>query len=211
LDNAIFDKLRAIYTLFDSETYDLPLACQKGCALCCTDHLSLTTIEARFLNEYLKGNEAAKKRIADARISWRPAYTVNGLVLDTLCRRPSPEEDETSPVGPCPLLEDDACLAYPARPLACRVMFTRKLCGQSTEGAEIRPLEMSLNQVFMQAVEHLDSAGRSGNLCEMMDFLLGKSDGESLLYNRSMPGFLIEPEHQEAIRPVVKKLQEILG
>lgn len=205
-----FDKLRAIYALFDSETRGVPVACKKGCALCCTDRLSLTTLEARFLAEYLKGDDAALARIRNADISWRPACTVNGLVLDTLCRRPSPPEDEDSPVGACPLLSDDACLAYPARPLACRVMFSRTPCGESVEGAEISPLEMSLNQVFMQAVEHLDSAGKSGNLRDTADFLEGATDGKRLLNNRPMPGFLIPPEHQEDLRRLVRDIKNIL-
>ncbi|MBI5845382.1 MAG: YkgJ family cysteine cluster protein [Deltaproteobacteria bacterium] len=210
MNSPTFDKLRTIYALFDSETGSLPLVCQKGCALCCTDHLSLTTLEARYLAEYLAGNEEARQRIRSARISWRPAYTVNGLVLDTLCRRPSPPEDEDSPVGACPLLSDDLCLAYPARPLACRVMFSRTSCSDSREGAEISPLDMSLNQVFMQAVEHLDSSGRSGNLVGMMALVEGKSGGEELLHNRPMPGFLIPPEHQDELRNVVRALKDIL-
>lgn len=211
MDNTAYDGLRELYALFDSETYDLPLACQKGCAMCCTDRLSMTTLEARFLNEFLAGNENAVKRIEEAEIAWRPAYTVNGLALDILCRRPSPEEDESGPVGTCPLLENDTCIAYQARPLACRVMFSRVSCPDNPEGAEISPAEMALNQVFMQAVEHLDSAGKSGNLKDVMDYVRGKSDGENLLNNRSMPGFLIPPEEQDAVRDVVQRLKELLA
>ena len=71
------------------------IACRKGCSDCCR-HLSLFPVEGAALAEAVETLPAAE---AD-RIRCRAR--------------------ESAPDGPCPLLEDGACLLYGARPLICR-------------------------------------------------------------------------------------------
>jgi hypothetical protein len=71
------------------------LACRKGCDACCR-HLSLFRVEGAALAEALMRCPAG----VAARIRRR----VRQSTVD----------------GPCPLLEDGACLLYEARPIICR-------------------------------------------------------------------------------------------
>ncbi|APG23590.1 MAG: YkgJ family cysteine cluster protein [Syntrophotalea acetylenica] len=71
------------------------LVCHKGCDLCCR-HLSLFPVEA----EAMAGAVAAL-----------PAPQQETLRLRAL---------NAEPDGPCPLLENHACLIYHARPIICR-------------------------------------------------------------------------------------------
>jgi Fe-S-cluster containining protein len=71
------------------------LACRKGCDACCL-HLSLFPVEAEMLTEAIK-------------------------VLPAVQQEKLRERATTArPDGPCPLLEDHACLVYQARPMICR-------------------------------------------------------------------------------------------
>lgn len=77
------------------ERYHDRIACRKGCDGCCR-HISLFPVEAvniALALRQLPGDEVSRIR-EKARAS--------------------------SPDGPCPLLENGACLLYPARPVICR-------------------------------------------------------------------------------------------
>ncbi len=71
------------------------IACRKGCDACCR-HLALFQVEAAALALALRGLPAAQADHIRARAA------------------------AADPEGPCPLLEDGACLLYAARPLICR-------------------------------------------------------------------------------------------
>jgi len=73
------------------------IACTKGCAgNCCRIHLSVYPVEAMSLSL------ALQKRAPDLR------------------RRIRHKARHTNSFGPCPLLEDGACLMYDARAVICR-------------------------------------------------------------------------------------------
>jgi Fe-S-cluster containining protein len=77
------------------ERYRPVLACRRGCDACCR-HLSLFWVEGLALArtaETLPAAEAARLR---------------------------ERARQSGPDDPCPLLENGACLLYPARPLICR-------------------------------------------------------------------------------------------
>lgn len=80
------------------------IACRRGCDACCR-HLSLFWVEAVALAQTLEVlPEAAAERIRErARLA--------------------------SAGGPCPLLEDGACLLYAARPIICRTHGLPLLAG----------------------------------------------------------------------------------
>jgi hypothetical protein len=92
--------------------------------------------------------------------------------------------------------------------------------GRCAQGgaADMSPLVVTLNTVFMQTVEHLDAGGYSGNLADLLQFL---SDPENrrryrsgqrepapagLVRNHPAPVLMIPPEHREAVRPWVEAL-----
>src|SRR5512146_319059 len=107
------------------ERYRDRIACRKGCDGCCR-HISLFRVEAVNLAMALRqlpGGDVSRIR-EKARAS--------------------------SPDGPCPLLENGACLLYSARPIICRThglpILTREFgdpsvdfCPQNFIGVETLP------------------------------------------------------------------------
>jgi Fe-S-cluster containining protein len=71
------------------------IACRKGCSACCR-HLSLFPVEAAALAAALKRLPAPAAEHIRARAA------------------------QATPAGPCPLLEEGACLLYADRPIICR-------------------------------------------------------------------------------------------
>jgi Fe-S-cluster containining protein len=88
--------------------FRMHLACRKGCDACCR-HFSLFPVEAAALVQALDSRGAEEK----GRIRSRA--------------RLAPEE------GPCPLLQDGACLLYEARPIICRTHGLPLLAGTGKE------------------------------------------------------------------------------
>ncbi len=78
-----------------TERFRESISCRKGCDGCCR-HLTLFPVEGTALALALREAEPAL------------AETIRLRAL------------EAAPDGPCPLLENGACLLYEARPLICR-------------------------------------------------------------------------------------------
>lgn len=81
-------------------------ACAKGCSHCCHMWTALRAPEALFIKTALPASRAAE---IGARVEVAHAET-----------EPLPYEQRLALVRPCPLLEDDLCSIYAARPIACR-------------------------------------------------------------------------------------------
>jgi Fe-S-cluster containining protein len=88
------DKVNVLCRKIEAEYYE-QMACRKGCDGCCL-HFSLFWVEAVNLAAALE--ELPESRVAQIREQARTA----------------------SPDGPCPLLENGACILYGVRPIICR-------------------------------------------------------------------------------------------
>jgi Fe-S-cluster containining protein len=85
---------------------DVPVACKKGCSHCCHTWVSVAAPEALFIAKILKQrNSAVAERV---RLVHEQTKEYD---FDTRDAHPHP----------CPLLEDDACSIYDARPKVCRL------------------------------------------------------------------------------------------
>lgn len=106
LDNyhALVERVDALARRIEAE-FRAQIACRRGCDACCR-HLSLFWVEAVALAQALETlPEAAAERLREG-----ARRAVAG--------------------GPCPLLEDGACLLYAARPLICRTHGLPLLAGE---------------------------------------------------------------------------------
>ena len=215
------DLLERIYDLYDAFARGLDVACKKYCAHCCTSNVSLTTLEGYRLVHSLEPDQLAhlQQCLAPAfeKRVFRPLLTTNRIA--ELCRqgREIPEEDFGDPAEYCPLLEENACPVYPLRPFGCRCLVSRVPCRESGTAA-MPDFVLTVNTVFLQTIEHLDSDGCTGNLADVLLCLL--SDGNRQAYrecrlscsatgligNHRLTVLMVPPEHRDRLQPILSAL-----
>lgn len=215
--------LEAMYTRHEHILESFELACTEGCSVCCTRNVSLTSLEAFFL---LEGLEPEDRDMALSRIKNRmdqkrmiPAITINHMA--DLCMRGEdlPEEDSDPDWGPCPLLEAGRCTVYPVRPFACRCMVSSENCAMSGM-ADMDEFLVTVNNVFMQYLEHIDQGSTSANISDMllaledpkvrdayrMSGTLDNEGSSGFLKNQEITILMVPPEYRERINDILSEL-----
>ncbi len=99
---------------------------------------------------------------------------------------------------------------YPARPFACRSLWSRQRC--TVGGAAVADsLLLSLNGVFEQLIEHMDVGGLAGNMIDLFALLSDEPTRSAYhaglpweitdhtLATRPNPGFLVPPAHRSEV------------
>lgn len=214
--------LKNIYTSYDKFSKEISHVCKIGCASCCTQNVSVTTLESYYILEWLKKNNKLDllkvlDHISTEKLS-RPAITTNELAYKCLNRIEPPEEDVPSASTPCPFLDnkEKTCLIYEVRPLSCRIFFSEKKCDEIGQ-ATIDPVVLTINGTLLQVLEHVDLGGMFANMIDMLllfnneknfDEYLRNSTLRSngFLQNRPIPGFMIPPEHEHKTLSVLNTL-----
>ena len=216
---AILDQLYGIYDQF-LNTVDI--VCEKYCADCCTCNVTLTTLEARKIISALDNNamqvmmKKLMKQIEKQRFS--PKITTNQLADICMSGEDPPEEPIDPSWGQCPLLQDDKCPIYDVRPFACRCMISKHRCAD-TGTAEIDEFTITVSNVFLQYIEHIDQNGFSGNMTDVLPHIISKdvpginTNSETtqacLIKNSPLRTLMIPPEHREKIEPIMNALRAI--
>jgi len=214
--------LKTVYRLFADFSAEHALACEPGCDPCCTTHVTLTTLEGLLLVEQLTPDQWS--RLDDAASAGPcPAVSINQLASLCLAGQDPPAETAAAaPLGRCALLTDHRCPLYTLRPFACRCMVSRVTC---REGgcAEMPPLLLSASEVCMQVIEHLDAAGCSGNLVDVLHCLREAENRRRyrqgrlacrehrLVPNRPMPTLMIPPDQRRSLAPLVQQLSAVMA
>lgn len=209
------EKLRAVYDFYQDVTGDWATACEPGCPACCTDQVTVTSVEARLI---LGSSQAGKIQeildTLDFSAAHKPGVTFNQLARLCLDQQEPPEKPEI-PARPCPFLFQEQCRIYAVRPFGCRALFSKKTC-RSGGWADMEPLWLTVNQVFCQVIEHLDVPGYSGNLISLLGWIKnGESQDKAkqmgLLENIHIPGLLVPPEHRKDLATIVRYLTKIVS
>ncbi|MFZ5941218.1 MAG: YkgJ family cysteine cluster protein [Bacteroidota bacterium] len=122
-DAALEEATRALYEAIDSLNDALlqraaaegqPAACRRGCSWCCHQAVFGVSHEFVYLRNWLERNLDPK-------------------VLEGITKRAGAKQAVTEKLSatarlqhkaPCPLLENGACMAYSARPMACRIYLS---------------------------------------------------------------------------------------
>ena len=93
------------------------IACHKGCEWCCHQPVFALDYELEYLNNYINTNftPAQQEKIKTRAI--KKQEKLNPLEGDALLNAKYA----------CPLLQNGACIAYPARPMACRIYLSTNL------------------------------------------------------------------------------------
>lgn len=228
------DVLDDIYHLYDDFSKGLAVACKRGCALCCTQNVTMTTLEGYRILQYLisTGQRDLLQVVHDItpRKRFKPVLSTNDFAAFCLRGEDPPEESDNDSLGvTCKFLLHDECLIYGQRPFGCRCFFSVRECAKEAS-AVVDPFLITVNTVFLQFIEHIDTGGLFGNMNDVLMFLEpGKqrkhyetqmtsdnTDGTIDIYdslelarNRSIPALLIPPKHRERLQPILKKLREL--
>jgi Fe-S-cluster containining protein len=148
-----------------------PLACQRGCSYCC--HVQVVTdvpTVIRLASHIRETFSPLEQEELHERIVGRLAK------LDAL-----PDAERRQARLPCPLLVDDACTVYEARPLICRSFnsFDAEACereifsGRSDRNIPAFDVPLRVGIALAKAMdEGLASAGRGDSSVELVRALL---------------------------------------
>jgi len=119
----LFESVSEMYSAIDSfiesltqfaEKQHKRIDCKKGCEWCCHQPVFALDYELKYLNDFISRNftqeikNEIKKRAKDKNNKL-------GMLKET---------DLLNAKFPCPLLENGACIAYSARPMACRIYLS---------------------------------------------------------------------------------------
>jgi Fe-S-cluster containining protein len=215
--------LKKIYEIYDGFTASLDLACQKNCAHCCTTSVILTTVEGYKIFKTLESADDTqwieKIQQASAYKRFQPKITTNQLA--NLCAEGiEPPAEESTESKPCPFLINRQCPIYSVRPFGCRCLVSRSNCGEKGY-ADMDDFVLSVNTLFLQAIEHLDDKGCSGNLIDVLGAMASKKNRQAyenntlkcsasgLIPNQPLKVLMIPPEHRDKMEPLLTSLRQI--
>jgi Fe-S-cluster containining protein len=218
--------LKKLYALHDAFSAGLDVPCQEKCAHCCVVNVAATSLEGLLVIEYLSENREKinfdPRRFDMGRKRFQPQTTPNQLAA--LCENgaEAPEEETDPSWGKCPLLKDDICPVYPARPFACRSMSSTEKCRKNGH-AVMDPFSVTVSLVFMQCIEHLDADGFSGNLMDILVFMEKNENRRkydagdlslahtTLIGNRPAKKILVPAEHRGRMAPLFAEITSALS
>jgi Fe-S-cluster containining protein len=216
--------LDQIYKVYDRFMTKLDIACRKYCADCCTRNVTITTLEGYLMATHMISCEKSglfeniERAIPEKR--FRPQTTTNRLADLCMKGEDPPEEKHDDSNERCPLLKDNLCPIYSVRPFGCRCFVSIKDCRKQGY-AQVDPFVITVNNVFLQFIEHVDSLGFSGNLIDVLKFMASETNryeykrnilrntNTVLISNLKITVLMIPPEHRVKIKPMLNVLQNI--
>lgn len=220
---SILDK---IFALYEDIIHDYPLSCKKGCNSCCTRNVTVTSLESFLVSDCILServqsfSDSLKKSITLPRFI--PKTTSNGFASIIMSGGEEPEEFIDASWKPCPFLASSGeCGIYDVRPFHCRCMHSEQVCEDGGYSV-LPPFIVTLNNVFLQYIEHLDKNGFVANLTDAIAWMSDSANMESYAIGSglnslptdfvrcmAMPFLMVPPEHQEQIKPVLRAIAEI--
>ena len=206
--------LHAVYDVYARWIERFPLACRMGCNACCTQSVSMTSLEGEIVLDFVKGTGRGKWLLAKlAGVppgKSRERITTNQFAGACLNHQ---EVDRETMGGwdftPCVFLEANICSIYEARPFGCRSFGSFVQC-TADSAAQMAPIHLAVNTVFTQIIEHVNS---DGGYCSAMTDILHSlvnspicNEKEHLLPAQPVPGFLLEPHEIKVVQALFLQL-----
>ena len=216
--------LDRVYEIYEKFLKDFTHDCKRYCAECCTCNLTMTTLEAYYLIENLISKDKSEiltKLSKSPQERFKPQLTFNRIASLYAQGKEVPEEQSDPSWGKCPFLENLECLSYEFRPFGCRCMVSKTCCSEKGY-AEMDPIVITVNNVFMQFIEHLDAGGYSGNFTDVMNFVADAKirklyetnrlhgQFEGLVSNLPITVLMVPPEHRKKVEPLLSALNSFL-
>ena len=208
--------LDTLYEVYSQWVVRFPLACQKGCTACCTQSVTMKSLEGKNILGFLKaeGREKGLPELLGHRVKANKGVTLTTNQYARACLEHREIADDA--LGgwnfvPCVFLHENACSIYEVRPFGCRSFGSFETCSENS-GAEMAPIHLTVNTVFSQAIEHICSVGGFwGNMGDVLESLvegqLPDTKGK-LLPAQPIPGFLLAPQEVKPVNFLLKQLCE---
>ena len=186
--------------------------CTKGCSACCTQSVTVTSLEAEDILTHLRQENQIDllNLIKHTPFSQNPRLiTTNRLARYCLDQQEPPDENLEWNFSPCIFLSNECCRIYEFRPFACRSFVSTVPCSQDG-GAHVPPWIITLNTVIMQVIEHINVNGKWGNMTDILKSLISDDDNKAPAFSETepLPGFLIPEDEKQQIFPLIKDLVE---
>ncbi len=156
--------IKKIYEQYQKETASLAFACKEGCAVCCTQNVSMTATEGEMILNFLAREgrlEELHEILLKAETRFIPQSTPNSEDSDS--DKPLEKPDLTT----CCFLRDNSCSIYPVRPFACLCFCSTKACGPE-QPAEQPAWLASVNWMMLQLIEHVGQGEFWGNMTDIL-------------------------------------------
>jgi Fe-S-cluster containining protein len=209
--------LHTLYTVYAEWIDNFPLECSRGCSACCTQSVTMSSLEGREILGFAERNNREKwlreKLARFALTQGMPAPTMNQFARACLDQREISEDSSDAwNFTPCVFLEEDICTIYEVRPFGCRSFGSLVRCADA-ETAQMSPIHLAVNTVFTQIVEHLSSD--SGYWAPMGDILTNlleekeHSNSGNLLTAQPIPGFLLAPYEARVVLDLLRRLNRL--
>jgi Fe-S-cluster containining protein len=202
--------LERIYSLFDSWSSQIGFACQKGCATCCTQDVTMTAVEGDLINGFIalqNKQQWLTEKLSKGLPDHHLVCTTNEYARACL------EGDEIDPGGGvfnkiCPFLEKEFCTIYQVRPFSCRVFASKETCRKGVS-ASLPEYYLSGATAVSQIIEHLAQGRAWGNMLHVL--ALQTTDDVSQIEQRCrtaqpLPGFLIGETDYPSVAPLIKQI-----
>jgi len=107
-----------IHSFFDLATQQKQnIDCKKGCEWCCHQPVFALDYELFYLNWFIKENFSTEKQDLIKEKARQKREKLTGLTDNQILNSKYP----------CPLLENGICIAYQARPVACRIYLSKNV------------------------------------------------------------------------------------
>jgi Fe-S-cluster containining protein len=159
----LFDSVQKIYNLLDevidslmnlAGKYGTTADCHKGCSFCCYQPVFAVTHEFEFLADYISKHFTETEK----EVILQKAIRKDKIVRDL------PRERMLGHRMPCPLLKDDQCSVYEARPMACRIYLSTDVstCREDYEHPENKDNYPALLDFPLRAGQMLDEGFVAG-------------------------------------------------
>lgn len=209
--------LDQIYEIYSKFADTLETACKKYCAHCCTQNVTITTIEGYKIFEYLRSNsklnllERIKPTLSKKR--FQPKLTTNKIAELCIQGKDIADDKNNYEFRKCPFLTNDECLIYQVRPFGCRCFVSKQNCSKIGY-ADVDSFIVTVNEVFLQYIEHIDIQGYFGNFADIMLFIESKNNCQhnkinDLIFNLPIKFLFVPPEHRIRIKPILNSLSKI--
>ena len=201
--------LQAIYIHAENRYKAIDFVCAQGCASCCTQGVTITTLEAEIIHAYLQESGCLEdlESVIGIESSNGPGMTTNRFAGLCLQGEGLPPEEHEWPQGACGFLRRNSCTIYPVRPFGCRSFFSKKRCDIHGT-AEVPEIQITVNTVLMQVIEHFDQGREWGFVADQLRCIHAPSEDarRPLVTAEAIPGFLIPPDEEKEVKKLLDGL-----